>query len=315
MKATKFKIILITAVTLLIPGLKYTDAFADTPSIALSPMYQKIVLIPGEEYRSSFSIVNPESSTENLHYKAGIGSYSPMMDGERGIYGGADTTTITGFNKITEWIKIENPEGIVAPNSRETLSFSIEVPKDAPAGGQYATIIVGSVDNGGGDTGENGATIKSYINIGYIIYAEVAGTTIQEGAITENSFPSILANSELKATSMVRNDGNIHTDAEYTLQVWPLFSDEEICTNEEEPDTSLIMPETERYHVQTCNLPAVGIFKAKQTVKIFGEESTLEKMIIVCPLWLIFIIIFIIVALIVWIVVRIRTHKKSAANE
>ena len=111
----------------------------------------------------------------------------------------------------------------------------------------------------------------------------------------------------------MKNTGNVHTDASYTLQVWPLFSDEEICTNEENSDTNLIMPGMERYFVQKCSLPLAGIFRVKQVVKIFDEVSTLEKMIVICPLWLIFIVVLAIVALIVWIVIRIKMRKKAEA--
>ena len=106
----------------------------------------------------------------------------------------------------------------------------------------------------------------------------------------------------------------MHTDAEYILQVWPLFSDEEVCTNEEEPDTSMIMPETERYHAQTCNLPSMGIFKAKQTVKIFGETSIIERTIIACPLWVLFLILFVIIAIVIWIVMKVRGSKKRGQS-
>ena len=110
---------------------------------------------------------------------------------------------------------------------------------------------------------------------------------------------------------MVRNDGNVHTDAKYTLQVWPIFSDEEICTNEEDVTTSLIMPETKRYHVEKCDLPNIGMFRVKQVVKIFGEESTFEKMVIVCPVWLLFVIVFIISVVVIWFVSRVKSRKKS----
>ena len=115
------------------------------------------------------------------------------------------------------------------------------------------------------------------------------------------------------ASSTVKNNGNVHTNAKYTLQVWPLFSDEEICTNEEEPATSLIMPETERMHVEECNLPSVGIFKVKQTVEIFGEKSVAEKTILMCPLWLLFLVLFAIIALVIWIVTKVK--KKPAKKE
>ena len=71
------------------------------------------------------------------------------------------------------------------------------------------------------------------------------------------------------------------------------------------------MPETERYHTETCNLPPIGLFRAKQTVKIFGEESIVEKTVIVCPLWLIFVILFVVIALIIWIIIRMKSRKKA----
>ena len=93
--------------------------------------------------------------------------------------------------------------------------------------------------------------------------------------------------------------------------MWPLFSDEEICTNEEDPYTTLILPESEMYHVENCDLPMVGIFRAKQTVKIFGETSIVEKTVIVCPLWLLFIIIFAVTMLIIWLVMRSRARRET----
>ena len=91
-----------------------------------------------------------------------------------------------------------------------------------------------------------------------------------------------------------------------------MIGDEEICTNEEDPAMSLVMPETERYNAQTCQLPTVGIFRAKQVVKIFGETSIVEKTIIVCPIWLMFIIIFVVFALIFYFVAKVKARKKAA---
>ena len=112
----------------------------------------------------------------------------------------------------------------------------------------------------------------------------------------------------------MKNDGNVHTDAEYTLQVWPLFSDEEIYTNEEEPETSMVMPGTERYHAKTVTTPSFGIFRVTQTVKIFGETSVVEKTVIICPLWLLFLILFVIIGLIIWIFAKVKKNNKRKSR-
>ena len=287
------------------------SAFADSKVISISPTHERIILTPGETFHSGFLVVNPANSKSELHYLATVGTYS-VASGTNSIddYGAADLDTITEMNTVMNWTTIDNPEGTVAINGSETLSYTINVPKDAPAGGQYMTILVREDPKFKSSEG-NSSNIQEIMQMGFIVYAEVAGDTRKEGAILENNIPSFLLNNKLEAGSRVRNNGNIHTDAEVVLQVWPLFSDEEICTNEEDASLTFIMPNTERYHVETCELPMVGIFKAKQTVKIFGETSVVEKMIIVCPLWLLVIIIFVIIALITWIVVRVKSRKAT----
>ena len=89
-----------------------------------------------------------------------------------------------------------------------------------------------------------------------------------------------------------------------------MFSNEELYTNEEDPEKILVLPGVTKYHEQEYNLPSIGIFRAKQTVKIFGEESIVEKTIIVCPLWLLFIIVFAIVMLIIWLVLKAKNRKE-----
>ena len=315
MKRLGIKMILLTVfVTVFGIGapLYSNNAFADGKrAFAVSPMSQRVILSPGETYKGSLTVANPATATEDFNYSVTISSYYPAKI-ENGIddYGGANYIDKTNANMITDWIVLDNPEGVLTPNEEKIVSFSIKVPENAPAGGQYAALLV--KENPNVKIKDDTMSVTEVMQMAHVIYAEISGKTIKTGEILENNLPSFIMNGELKATARVKNTGNVHTDAEFVLQVWPLFSDEEICTNEEEASTNLIVPNTERYHTETCKLPNIGIFRAKQTVKIFGEESIVEKTVIVCPLWLLFIIIFAIIALIIWIVVRMRMHKKKA---
>ncbi len=283
--------------------------------MTISPPSQRIILTPGEDYEGSIMVSTPNTAKNDLTYSVTIGAFGYVKDEDGNVdYTDVDTDTITGYNQIMNWIELKKDKGTVARGETEAISFVIHVPKDAPAGGQYATIIVQD-DTNVGATEDGGVLFENTIRFASNLVAEVTGTTKEEGTIVENNIPSFLLVNQLRASSAVRNDGNMHTDAEYVLQVWPLFSDEEICTNEEKPETNLVMPETERYHVQTCGLPSIGIFRAKQTVKIFGEISVVEKMVIVCPLWLLFLILFVIVALIIWIAMKMRGSKKQKRTD
>lgn len=262
-------------------------------SMTVSPQYDRVLLVPGRTYTKAITISNANSSTDNLKYSVLVGSFSETSDeSEKDDYGTVDHISKSNYNQIMDWIRLEKEEGEVAPNKSDTVRYTIEVPENAPAGGQYATIIVRDMTGHGGGSGDSNVSIQSIYQFGSIIYAEVAGETKETGEVVDNSVPFLSFGSPLTVSSMVKNDGNVHTDAKYTLQVWPLFSGEEIYSNEEEPMTSLILPESERMNTLSWEeAPMVGIFKVRQTVEIFGDISTVEKIVIICPLWLLSVII------------------------
>ena len=309
MKRLNIKLVAV-AISLVLSGvIGIGRVVAASRAIMLSPMNQKMVLYPGETYHGTVTVANPNDAETDLHYLATLSTYYPAkIDEDDKYYKGSDFETKSSMNMIVDWTEIDNPTGVLEPNDEIQVSFTINVPETAPAGGQYMAILV-KEDPEFAKKDDNSVNVNEIMQMAHIVYAEVAGETRNEGAILENDIPSFLVSNTLEATSAVQNNGNVHTDAEFILQVWPMGSDEEICTNEEDASTGFVMPGTETYHVETCQLPAVGIFRAKQTVKIFGETSIVEKTIIVCPIWLLFLIIFVIVAAIIYFVMRARARK------
>lgn len=295
-----------------------SNAFADMDGMdtvmTISPPSQKIVLIPGEDFEGSITVSSSSTAKNGLKYSVTVGAFSLVTDKNGNVdYNDVDVDTVTSYNQIMEWIELKKDKGEVEKGESDTIPFTIHVPENAPAGGQYATIIVQN-DTGIDNADGQGISIESKVRFASNIFAEVTGETENKGSIVENNIPSFILSNQLSATSLVKNEGNVHTDAEYILQVWPLFSDEEIYTNAEEPEKNLVMPGTERYHAKTVNTPSIGIFRVKQTVKIFGETSVVEKIVIICPLWLLFLILFVIIGLIIWIFAKVKKNNKRKSR-
>ena len=292
---------------------------ADSYSLTVAPMNQSIVINPGESFKASFRISNSSGSTQDTYYKI---EFEPFYMNEKNeIQYEAEGDS----GKIVDWVTLNIPaEGKLAPNETKEVIFTIDVPESAPAGGQYLSVLVtasakpedegSQLDDDSGD--QNAAAIKEIRKMGHLVYTEVAGDTIKKGEISDVSLPSFLLSGKLTGSATVKNVGNVHGDAVYTLKVYPLFSDEEIYTNEENPTSFTVLPDREVYsEISWEETPAMGIFNAEFIVEFEGEKVEVSKLIIICPIWLLFIILFIIAAIIIWIVMRVRARAKGKTED
>lgn len=310
-KYNKIRIFTITLIYLACVSLNFLTAsntYAEGYGVTVSPMNERIILNPGEKYEGSFNIANSNVNTETLTY---IATASPFYVDENYdiYYDGKDD-----YSQIVNWTTIHNPQGSVPVNSVTELKYTIDVPENAPAGGQYVAIRVqsGIAQENNDGSGGSGIKLSQVIGITHIIYAEIPGTSIHSGEIMATDLSGFMFSGNIKGTATIKNTGNVHGVAKYTLQVYPLFSNEEVYTNEEDPLTATILPERSRYVELSWNgTPPVGIFNVVYTVEYEGEMVQISKLVIVCPLWLLFIVILATVALIVWLVIRIKIRKKA----
>ncbi|MBR2659296.1 hypothetical protein IKD60_00875 [Candidatus Saccharibacteria bacterium] len=159
------------------------------------------------------------------------------------------------------------------------------------------------------------ANIKTIHRVGVILAAAVPGETNNCVEIEKNTVNSFYFNPPITVSSLVKNCGNVEQTATYEVRMWPLFSNEAIYTTEGEAIESEgrdIYPETSRFNSITWEgAPQIGIFKVQQIVRIGDKESNVTKYVLICPLWLLFVIIALIFFIIFWLVSRARDRKKE----
>ena len=280
---------------------------ASATLLTVSPPNQKISLVPGQKTKTTLSISSPASNTKARKYKITVSPFKVDDTGNSAVF-----ENNGDYNRLVDWITLDWEEGVLEPNEVVEVGITIDTPKNAPAGGQYAALMVASVNDG---EEEGSINIKNTFQIGHLIYADVAGTTKRGGDISNVSLPSFLFSGKVTASATITNQGNVHSDAIHVLKVFPLFSNEELYTNEETPEQTLVMPEATRYtSVSWDNTPSIGIFKVQYLVNFEGIEKEVNKTVIVCPLWLLFIILLIVAVLVFKFVLGKKTKKVAHAS-
>ena len=281
-----------------------------TNFFTVTPMSQRVALEAGKTFEGSISVINPNDSTDDLTYKAYVAPYSVVGDGYE-----ADLTTDSKFNQIKEWITIENPTGTIAPNNTGEIKFKIKVPSTAPAGGQYAAIIVTRDD--ATQKSDNGVAVKDIFEMASLIYANVNGETIHKGEVLSNEIPGFVASAPITVSALISNEGNIHENATVIIKATNFFTGDVIVEGNTEDMyySEIIMPETTRYVTREISegLPLLGVVKVDQTIYYNGGTPSEKSVnVIICPIWFLLLVIFGLISIIAVIVYMIRRHHKKA---
>jgi hypothetical protein len=273
---------------------------------SVTPMNGMVELVPGETYDFTVTVLNPANSTENLDYKVHAVPYSVVTEAYH-----ADISTQTDHTRMADWITIPEPTGTLAPNETREIEFTITVPDDAPGGGQYAAIMVG-IDNK--NQNYDNMSVTNVLEIASIIYAKVDGEIIHKGEVVENSVPVFTADPKITLSSLIKNEGNMHEIASIAITVKNVFTGETLASAELDNGVyaELIMPDSQRFiNKEVDGLPMMGIINVQQKIYYNGETSTVEKNVLICPIWFLILVALVMMAVVAKILKVIRKHRKK----
>lgn len=302
----------VTAIIMVIPILLVSIASAASDiNITVSPLRESVILNPGDVYKSSFTVSNPGYSENELNYHVEVKpfyvdeNYNPVFerseDGDKQL--------------MNDWITVTSGEkGTIEPNESVIVNYEIKVPNSAPAGGQYACISA-IADATPGEIGS--VNIAEGLAINHIVLAEITGKTIESGEILDAGVQSFKIGGKIMAYSRIANNGNVHGLATYSMKVYPLFSNEAVYDNEGKED-HYVLPEREYYNETVWEeTPIMGIFNVDYTVEFQGMKSEIHRMVVVCPWWILFIVISGIIILIIRVISLVKLQKvaKVAASD
>lgn len=279
----------------------------------IMPMARRMEgLEPGKSYTGSVTVVNPAVATEELHYKVEVVPYSVQENGYD-----ADFATELGRTQLAKWITVEESKGTLAPNKTAEVNFTVNVPENVPAGGQYAAIVVRKDSDVTQDEAQ-GMMVKSVYEMASLIYAEVAGETVHAGEVLENEIPMFVTGAPITLRALITNEGNTHEQLAIITKATDVFTGRVILEGDK-ARTELIMPESKRYLEEEVrdDLPVLGMVHVEQKLYYNGQSYDAVRDVIICPVWFIGLVVFVIVMLVSLVVhlIRKRVKKRKKKEE
>ena len=254
-------------------------------AFTVSPIKQQIHLKPGETYRGSIMVANPAAATEDFRYKVTMYPYSVL-----GEEYDTDFSSASDWPRIVDWTTLENDTGVLPPNGTQMVNFVIEVPKNAPGGGQYMMLGVSS-DNS--DDEANQMAIQNVYEMASVVYADVEGEVSHGGQILENQIPGFVAAEKPYVAVRLSNQGNVHETAAITIRVKNNLNGETVFPKDGENEVfeSIVMPQSTRLVKRDISgMPPLGIFEVTQNVSYMGENMDITTVMVVCPIWFVFLV-------------------------
>ncbi len=276
----------------------------DTTNIfTVTPMSYNLSLDSGEVYEGTLTIANPANASQDFNYKVEISPYAVIGEDYT-----ADFSDDSSRTQIVDWIKIDEPTGVLKPNETKEVKFTVTVPELAPAGGQYAALLVSSNNK---NNASQGVSVNNVFEMASIIYANIGGETVRKGEVLDNVIPGFVTTSPITVSATLTNEGNVHEIARIGLEVKSLFSSQPLYPQPGDSGVinEVIMPETSRYVTRDITgISPLGVYEVTQTISYLGQSYQTSQTVISCPIWFMALSIITIIAIVLAIVTRVKRH-------
>lgn len=266
-----------------------------SPVLQISPTMKRLDLKPGSSETGEMTVRN--AGEVEFSFKVYAAPYTVVGDNYEPNF-----TNETNYTQISRWISFEGEQYTIAPDKEQIIKYTVNVPEDVPAGGQYATIFAETINEDAAEA----SGIQAVSRVGMIVYASIDGDTRTSAEIIKFELPTFYSAfnvPDVTATARVKNTGNTDFEAIYRIKVEPIiggvvYDDEQV---------QVVLPDTEREAELTWpDTPLLGVFKVSFSVTAGEANQEIVTTVLVMPPWLIVIVLLLLTLLIIWIIIKLK---------
>lgn len=277
--------------------------------MSLNPSERELELNPGETIKSSVGISNVGRLPFDV--RASVSPYYVSGDDYK-----PDFENETAYTKLYNWITLEQNSYHLEPGEAAQVHFTVNVPDGVVGGGQYAAIMLLS------DSGiEEEGAVKVQGQLAAIIYGHVnGGEMISDGVLVDHTLPAFMFNDKISVSQVVRNNGNVDFHVKQTMTITNFITNQPVVTiNSVDNNGQMIgyniatvLPGTSRAGILTwSDAPKLGLFMVKQTISFLDKDYEFSQLVLICPIWLVILVIALLIILVMRIIFKIKKYRHS----
>ncbi|MCL2094565.1 hypothetical protein FWH13_00355 [Candidatus Saccharibacteria bacterium] len=273
-------------------------AGAQQTYIGLSPLRERLDLSVGGTSTGTFTVYNGSDHTQ--HYRIEINPFSIVDGGTTNNW-----TDQTPRNQIVRWTTLSEDDFTIESGGQKEITFTIQVPQDAPGGSQHASFFIYSVP----ERGEGSTGINETGGIRFILQGSIRdGRSREEGHLISQHFPRWQGSGSLTARAHVDNTGNLDFTATQSLEVKNLMGN---TIWNSVPANQDVLAESERVMTHSWPETAFGIYRVSYNVHFLGEDHIRSHLVFLFPVWVIVLVILFLVAIILTIVHAVIKRRRN----
>jgi hypothetical protein len=243
-----------------------------TQTISVSPTLFEIKATQEQVWQSELRIVNVNNY--DLVVYPQVVNFAPLGETGRGELIPINAAETNGAT-LAEWVEITGGPVVVPEQQTITLPFTIRAPADAPPGGHYAAIMIGTKPPIDSDTGSQFVTAQFVTSL---LFVRMAGQVVEEGTIREfRAVDRLVQVPDITFEVRFENKGTVHLQPRGEIKIMNMWGTERgtIPINQQ-TNFGNVLPNSVRQFLfswhSEASLYDIGRYKAIATLA-YGDEQ------------------------------------------
>lgn len=238
-------------------------------SITLSPAVSRPTVDAGEKINGKLTIINDgKTDYQFLVYARPYSVKSETYD--------PNYTEINDRTESFQWVRFAQTDLRIKAGEQVEIPYEVSVPANATPGGHYAVLFAETQP-----PASQGSQVARKKRVGSLLYITVNGNYKLSGSVASWNAAFWQRSNPITAELRVKNDGNVHYQADSTVSFKNIFGKTKLQLNQQH----IILPgTTRRLPVSWENAPYLGIYKISGSVKLLDKTTDLpQKWIVILP--------------------------------